>query len=166
MKKVLIILLFLFVGGFAAKAQYVPVDGPLSYKWGGIYDSNKHRLSRSEANVNYFLVPEQQRKLKRGQNQYFWGAGLFATGFAANAFSVGLMEGSSGTGNDTVDGFIFAFAYCYGIPSMIGGLTLFFTGRHKMKDLTEDYNYARQNRGDVSLSFGPQQYGYGLALTF
>ena len=165
MKRTLIILLFLLVGGFAANAQYVPGDGPLSYKWGGIYDANGHRLSRSDGNANYFLTPQQQRLFKRGRNQYLWGAGLFATGFAANAFSVGLMEGGSGTGHDTVDGFIFAFAYCYGIPSMIGGLTLFFTGRHKLKDLTQDYNYEHQ-KSAASLSFGPQQYGYGLALTF
>ena len=46
MKKALFFLIFLVIGGFAAKAQYVPVDGPLSYKWGGIYDANGHRLSR------------------------------------------------------------------------------------------------------------------------
>ena len=48
MKKALFFLIFLVIGGFAAKAQYVPVDGPLSYKWGGIYDANGHRLSRDE----------------------------------------------------------------------------------------------------------------------
>lgn len=165
MKKTLIILLFFFVGNIAAHAQYVPVDGPLSYGWGGIYDANGHRLSRSEGKSGYFLTPDQQRRFKRGQNQYFWGVGLFVTGFAANAFSVGLMEGGSGTGNDGVDGAIIAFAYCYGIPSMIGGVTLFFCGRHKLKDLTQDYNYEHQKNA-ASLSWGPQKHGYGLALTF
>ena len=76
MKKTLILLIFLFFGGLAANAQYVPVDGPLSYKWGGIYDANGHRLSRSEGNQYYFLTPEQQRMFKRGQGQYYWGAGI------------------------------------------------------------------------------------------
>lgn len=76
MKKALFFLIFLVIGGFAAKAQYVPVDGPLSYKWGGIYDANGHRLSRDEGNANYFLTPQQQRMFKRGRNQYLWGAGI------------------------------------------------------------------------------------------
>ena len=165
MKKTLIILLLLFVGGFAANAQYAPVDGQLSYKWGNIYDANGHRLSRSEGNEYYFLTPEQQRMFRRGQKQYRWGAGIFLTAFAMNGYSVFLSEGYE-SGNDTFDAFVFAIAYCYGIPGLICGPILFFSGRHKLKDLTQDYNYYNQKKGDVSLSFGPQQYGYGLALTF
>lgn len=167
MKKLILFLTIALASCFIAKAQYshsTTAEGPLSYKWGGIYDGSGHRLTRSEGNTNYFLTPEQQRLFKRGQNQYFWGAGLFLTGLAANAFSARLSLGGRGTGNSIVDGSIIIFSCAYGIPSMIGGATLFFSGRHKLKDLTQDYNFEHQNT--ASLSFGPQQYGYGLSLTF
>ena len=167
MKKALLFLIFLVIGGFAAKAQYVTVDGPLSYKWGGIYDANGHRLSRDEGNANYFLTLQQQRMFKRGRNQYLWGAGITLSAVASVSYYT-LMDAGYVENTDEMNVFIGLATVMawYSLPCLIAGPSLLLTGRHKMKDLTEDYNYARQNKGDVSLSFGPQQHGYGMAITF
>lgn len=167
MKRTLIIILFLSLWGIAANAQYAPVDGPLSYRWGGIYDADGHRLSRSEGNTNYFLTPQQQRMFKRGQNQYYWGAGITLSAVASVSYFA-LMDAGYVENTDNMN-IIIGLATVmvwYSLPCLIAGPSLLLSGRHKMKDLTEDYNYARQSIGDVSLSFGPQKYGYGLALTF
>ena len=169
MKQALLFFFLLLLGGYVARAQYAtPVDGPLSYKFGGIYDANGHRLTRSEGNANYFLIPEQQRLFRRGQQQYYWGAGLIVGSVAMMSIGANVqdkMEGRVSGEASEAELFIWSAAIMTGIPLLITGNVLFFSGRHKLKDVVQDYNYNRQ-KDAVSLSLGSQRFGYGVALTF
>ena len=164
MKKLFVFLVLCLCGCVTVKAQYAngPVDGPLSYKWGGIYNADGQRLSKEDAFTNYFTTPEYQRRFKRGRNDYFIGAGLAVTGAAMSLLATQLDP--SGIGSEAVGG-MYLVSIVYGYPAFVTGTVLFFVGRHKLKDLTADYNYEHGQK-KVSMNFGPQEHGIGFALNF
>lgn len=163
MRKLLIFIVFCLCGSVTLKAQYAtaPVEGPLSYKWGGIYNAEGKRLSKEDGLTNYFTTPDYQRRFKRGRNQYFIGAGLALTGAAGCILTTELAPSDI---ESEATGGLYLASLVYAYPAFITGTVLFFVGRHKLKDLTNDYNYEHGQK--VSMNFGPQEHGIGLSLIF
>ena len=54
---------------------------------------------------------------------------------------------------------------CVGIPVLLAGIPTLCVYNSRMKNLAEDYNASRKSP-EVSLNFGNQQHGVGLALNF
>ncbi len=52
-----------------------------------------------------------------------------------------------------------------GIPVLLAGVPTLCVYKSRMKNLAEDYNASRKS-SEVSLNFGNQQHGFGLALNF
>lgn len=160
MKKILFLAIAFFAGCFIANAQYANstsvVDGPISYKFGNLYDANG-QVIKGQDNVisyigsdNYFNIYQKaHKKYLAGAIVSAAGVGLFVTGCIFNDKFI----------DDTPVGL---GCRLWSYPAMIVGGIMYFKNNGKLKQLAKEYNY---NKG-ASLSFGPTDYGVGFALNF
>ena len=160
MKKLLFVILAFVASSVLVNAQSAKstqkVDGPISYKFGNLYDANG-QIIKGQENVisyigsdNYFNVYEKAHKrYKTGAIVSAAGVGLFVTGCIFNDKFV----------DDTPVGL---GCRLWSYPAMLVGGIMYFKNQGKMKQLAKEYNYNQK----ASWSFGPTNSGIGLAYNF
>lgn len=166
MKKLLLFALAFFVSSvtYAQMISVTPVDGPISYKAGNLYDANGQKITKENGLKSYYFdSPSLQRRFEKGRNQYRWGIGSFiamGVGIAGACIFPNVGRGSGGMENEA------AISGAVAAVGLIVGNCTFWSGRANLKELRDDYNHSLKQQNKTSVSFGLQPHGIGLAMTF
>ena len=164
MKKILFAILIL-LGSIAAQAQ----TSPEMYRRGAGLKLDGERLSSSQ--VQALIGDYNYNNTYRGaRTQYITGATLLSTGAVISGFGIALMASATVDfiDNDEVDAaelYLSVGVTAVGELLLAAGAPLFCIGKSRLNWIADDYN-KNPNKSAVSLSFGPQKSGVGLAVRF
>lgn len=173
MKKIIFVAIVLFASSFLVQAQAQVVNqGPVTYSFGGVYkNANGAKLSKQELQ-NYFNTYQYA--------DYLNAARKFKNGAILTGVGVGLIGGtllwlnvfaSKDVTDDNLEemvsgafygGMISVVTLAGGALCTIIGVPKLLIANNKLKGIAGDYN----NKQNLSMSFGCQQYGLGFALSF
>lgn len=161
MKKIFTVIFLIMLGNIVAHAQYSGTqpskEATLSTNFFGQVLADGKKLSNEELTqylnaYQYADIKTPLRKTKRG--------------LVDTCVGVGLIAASLGMGASDSDVLVGFFAYpCFmgGLVTTCVGVPKFLTNKAKVKKAIKGYNEANSQ---PTVSFGPQQYGYGVALRF